>query len=112
MEPEPKPKPKLPLHFPLWALLPALADRKVAKRILASNQPLTPERKAYLEDVIRQGNVTEEVLRRHGYYDPGPRGEAFRATGNVYDTDEEALETLKKLEARDRDSRAHGPSEG
>jgi len=91
-------------HVPLWALLPALKNREIARGYLRDGhkwlgRPLTEREKAYLRDVIRQGDRVEEFLRKCGYYDPGPRGKLFRLTGDIAESDEEAEEMLKSLEA-------------
>ena len=90
-------------HVPLWALIPALKNREIAKKYLRDGhkwlgRPLTEREVAYLKDVIEQGDRVEKWLRECGYYDPGPRGRLFRLTGDVAESDEEALEMLKKLE--------------
>jgi len=96
-------------HVPLWAVLPALKNREIAKGYLKNGhkwlgRPLNEKEKAYLLDVIRQGDHAEEYLRECGYYDPGPRGKAFRLTGNIPETDEEAMEILKKFEEQSSSS--------
>jgi len=53
-----------------------------------------------LKDVIEQGDRVEKHLRECGYYDPGPRGRAFqraRLTGDIPESDEEAMEMLKRV---------------
>jgi hypothetical protein len=87
-------------YVPLWALLPALKSREAAERYLANaeeflGRPLNTGEKAYLEDVIEQGNRVEARLRELGYYDPGPRGQLLRERGILVETDEEAIEILK-----------------
>jgi len=61
-------------YVPLWALLPALKNRDNRKRYIANaekelGRPLNDRERAYLEDVIRQGDYVEEWLRRLGYHD-------------------------------------------
>jgi len=85
--------------------LPALTNREAAKRYLANaekilGRPLTPREEAYLRDVIEQGDRVEAWLREIGYYDPGPRGKLLRLTGYIAESDEEALEMLKRIEER------------
>jgi len=92
-------------HVPLWALLPALKNREIAKRYLRDGhkwlgRPLNEKEKAYLKDVIEQGDRVERKLREYGYYDPGPRGRLFRLTGDVAESDEEAIEILKRIDER------------
>jgi len=92
----------------LWALLPALKNREAAKRYLKNGhkwlgRPLNEREIAYLKDVIEQGDRVERKLREYGYYDPGPRGRLFRLTGDVAESDEEAMEILKKLEEQSSD---------
>jgi len=89
-------------HVPLWAVLPALKNREIAKNYLENGhkwlgRPLTKGEITYLKDVIEQGDRVEKRLRELGYYDPGPRGRAFRLTGDIPESGEEALEILKKL---------------
>lgn len=43
------------------------------------------------------GDYWEERLREAGYSDEGPRGRAFRMTGDVFESDEEATEILKVI---------------
>ena len=98
-------------HVPLWAVLPALTNREVAKRYLANaekilGRPLTAKEEAYLRDVIEQGDRVEEWLRKLGYYDPGPRGRLFRLTGDIAESDEEALKILRELDASRRKEEA------
>jgi hypothetical protein len=90
-------------YVPLWALLPALKNRDTAKRYIANaekelGRPLNEKERAYLEDVIRQGDYVEEWLRRLGYYDSGARGELLRRYRISADTEEEAKELLAELE--------------
>jgi len=96
-------------YVPLWALLPALKNREVAKGYLRDGhkwlgRPLNEREKAYLRDVIEQGNRVEERLRQLGYFDKGPRGKLLRRYGVSVETDEEAEEMLKSLE-RQKSSR-------
>lgn len=89
-------------HVPLWALLPALKNREIAKGYLRDGykwlgRPLNEREKAYLRDVIEQGNHIEKQLRKLGYFDPGPRGQLLRLTGDIAESDEEALEILRKI---------------
>ena len=83
--------------LPLYFFLPLLRNREVAQRILSSGRPLSPEEKEYLEDVVRQGERAERILRRAGYFEAGPRGELLRKYGILTESDEEALEILKTL---------------
>jgi len=85
-------------------LLPALKNREIAKGYLKDGykwlgRPLTEKEIVYLKDVIEQGDRVERWLRELGYYDPGPRGKLFRLTGDIAESDEEAEEMLKSLEA-------------
>ncbi|HIE24263.1 MAG TPA: hypothetical protein EYP68_08570 [Candidatus Korarchaeota archaeon] len=89
-------------YVPLWALLPALKNREVAKRILSRRKDLTEEQIKYLRDTIEQGDRVERRLRELGYFDEGPRGKLLRLKGIAVDTDEEAEEILKSME-RERD---------
>jgi hypothetical protein len=94
-------------YVPLWALLPALANRETAKRYLKEGhkwlgRELTPQERAYLEDVIRQGNHVEQRLREWGFYDPGARGKLLRYHGISADTEEEARRILAELEGEGR----------
>jgi len=89
-------------YVPLWALLPALKNRDTAKRYMANaekelGRPLNDRERAYLEDVIRQGDYVEEWLRRLGYYDSGVRGELLRRYRISADTEEEAKQLLVQL---------------
>jgi hypothetical protein len=89
-------------HVPLWMLLPALKNREVAKRYLANadrilGRSLDEREKAYLEDVIRQGDSVEQYLRELGYFSPGPRGELLRRYGITVKSDSEATEILGEL---------------
>ena len=89
-------------HVPLWALLPALKNREAAERYLRDGhkwlgRQLNEREKAYLQDVIEQGNRVEKLLRELGYFDPGPRGQLLRLTGDIAESDEEALEILRKI---------------
>jgi len=47
--------------------------------------------------VVEQGNRAEKFLRKCGYYESGPRGKLFRRTGNIAESDDEALEILKRM---------------
>ncbi|MCD6444941.1 hypothetical protein J7L70_08100 [Candidatus Bathyarchaeota archaeon] len=90
-------------HVPLWAVLPALKNREIAKGYLRDGhkwlgRPLNEREKAYLRDVIEQGDRVEKWLRELGYYNLGPRGKLFRLTGDIAESDEEAEEMLKKLD--------------
>jgi len=90
-------------HVPLWAVLPALKNREIAKNYLENGhkwlgRPLNEREKAYLKDVIEQGDRVEKWLRELGYFDPGPRGKLFRLTGDIAESDEEARRMLKRLE--------------
>ena len=49
--------------------------------------------------MIEQGDRVERWLRELGYYNPGPRGKLFRLTGDIAESNEEAEEMLKSLEA-------------
>jgi hypothetical protein len=68
-----------------------------AERILG--RPLNKSERAYLEDVVRQGEYVERLLRELGYFDSGPRGELLRNYGISVESDEEAEEVLRRLEA-------------
>ncbi|RLE47950.1 MAG: hypothetical protein DRJ31_08105 [Candidatus Methanomethylicota archaeon] len=90
-------------HVPIWALLPALKNREIAKRYLKNaekilGRALTERERAYLIDVIEQGNRVEEWLRQLGYFDDSPRGQLLRRYGISVDTNREAEETLKSME--------------
>ena len=88
-------------HVPLWAVLPSLTGKETATRILARGKtsagPLTEKERAYLEKVVRDGDDTEQFLRECGYYDPGPKGRAFRLTGDIFESEEEARKVLNSL---------------
>jgi len=60
-------------------------------------RPLNEREIAYLKDVIKQGDRVERELREYGYYDPGPRGRLFRRTGDIAESDEEAIEILREM---------------
>jgi len=92
-------------HVPLWAVLPALKNREIAKGYLRDGhkwlgRPLNEREKAYLRDVIEQGDRVEKWLKELGYFDTGPRGRLFRLTGDIAESDEEARRMLKRLENR------------
>jgi hypothetical protein len=61
-------------------------------------RPLNESERAYLEDVVRQGEYAERLLRELGYFDSGPRGELLRNYGISVESDEEAMEMLRELE--------------
>ncbi|MBW2674338.1 MAG: hypothetical protein JRD89_13170 [Deltaproteobacteria bacterium] len=61
-------------------------------------RPLNEREKAYLRDVIEQGDRVEKRLRELGYFDKGPRGVLLRRYGISVPTDREAEEILKKME--------------
>ena len=87
----------------LWALVPALKNRDTAKRYLANaekilGRPLEAGERAYLEDVIAQGDRVEASLRELGYYDKGARGRLLRGHGISVPSEEAAEEILKSLE--------------
>ncbi len=93
-------------HIPLWALLPALKNREIARGYLRDGhkwlgRPLNEKEIAYLRDVIEQGDRAEEWLREIGYFDPGPRGKLLRLTGDIAESDGEATEILKKMGERE-----------
>jgi hypothetical protein len=90
-------------YVPLWALIPALKNREAAMRYMANaegilGRPLNEGERAYLEDVVRQGERVERLLRELGYFDSGPRGELLRNYGISVESDEEAMEMLRKIE--------------
>jgi hypothetical protein len=90
-------------YVPLWALLPAIRNREAALRYMANaerilGRPLNEVERAYLEDVVRQGEYVERLLRELGYFDSGPRGELLRNYGISVESDEEAMEMLRKIE--------------
>jgi len=89
-------------YVPLWALLPALKNREIAKRYLKNaekilGRALTERERAYLIDVIEQGNRVEEWLRRLGYFEDSPRGWLLRRYGVSVDTNKKAKEMLKSM---------------
>jgi hypothetical protein len=91
-------------YIPLWLLLPAIKNREAALRYMANaerilGRPLNECERAYLEDVVRQGEYVERLLRELGYFDGGPRGELLRNYGISVESDEEAEEVLRRLEA-------------
>jgi hypothetical protein len=91
-------------YVPLWALIPALKNREAAMRYMANaekilGRPLNEHERAYLEHVIREGERVEGLLRGLGYFDSGPRGELLRTRGISVDSDVEAEEVLRRLEA-------------
>jgi len=90
------------VYVSLWALVPALKNRDTAKRYLANaekilGRPLEAGERAYLEDVIAQGDRVEASLRELGYYDKGARGRLLREHGISVPSEEAAKEILEKL---------------
>jgi hypothetical protein len=93
-------------YISLWAL-PALSNREGAKRYITHaekilGRPLTDQERAYLENVIEQGNRVERWLRELGYFDSTPRGELLRRKGIVAKDDDEARRILAELEGEGR----------
>jgi hypothetical protein len=92
-------------YISLWALLPALSSRECAKRYMAHaerDRPLTDRERAYLEDVIEQGDRVERWLRELGYFDPTPRGELLRRKGIIAKDDDQARRILAELKGEGR----------
>ena len=65
-----------------------------------------PGRAEQLWRRIEAGLRVEKDLRNAGYWDEGPRGDLFRRTGDIAESDEEAVRALKELGPR----RGLGPS--
>jgi hypothetical protein len=92
-------------YVPLWALIPALKSREIAKRYLANaekilGRPLNSREKAYLHDVVEQGNRVEAFLKGLGYFEDSARGMLLRMCGISVESDEDAMEMLRELEVK------------
>jgi hypothetical protein len=90
-------------NVPLWALIPALKSREIAKRYLANaekilGRPLNSRERAYLHDVVEQGNNVEAFLKGLGYFEDTNRGRLLRTHGISVESDKEAMEILERLE--------------
>jgi hypothetical protein len=90
-------------NIPLWALIPALKSREIAKRYLANaekilGRPLNSRERAYLLNVVEQGNNVEAFLKGLGYFEDTARGRLLRTRGISVESDKEAMEMLRELE--------------
>lgn len=82
-------------YVPLWALIPALKNREIAKRYLDNaekilGRPLNSREMAYLHDVVEQGNNVEAFLKGLGYFEDTARGRLLRTHGISVESDSEA----------------------
>ena len=62
-----------------------------------AQQTVNREGIAYLQDAIKQENRVEGLLRQCGTTTPRSRGQLFRLTGDIADSNEEAIEILKRI---------------
>jgi hypothetical protein len=90
-------------YLPLWALIPALKNREIAKRYLANaekilGRPLNSREMAYLLNVVEQGNNVEAFLKGLGYFEDTARGRLLRTRGISVESDKDAMEILERLE--------------
>jgi hypothetical protein len=93
-------------YISLWAL-PALSNREGAKRYITHaekilGRPLTDQERAYLEDLIEQGNRGGAMAEGTGVLRFHLGGKLLRRKGIVAKDDDEARRILAELEGEGR----------
>jgi hypothetical protein len=81
----------------------SLKSREIAKRYLDNaekiiGRPLNNREKAYLINVVEQGNRVEAFLKSLGYFENTARGRLLRTHGISVESDNEAEKILERLE--------------